>query len=106
MLKENTPADTAAIFPASGATGAPARAKLGLALAGGGFRAALFHLGVLWRLAELDLLRYVEVLSTVSGGSIIGALYTLLLKRELDQKGSLSREQYVSLIEELCRRLV
>ena len=47
------------------------RAKLGLALAGGGFRASLFHLGVLRRMAELDLLRYVQVLSTVSGGSIV-----------------------------------
>ena len=30
---------------------------LGLALSGGGFRASLFHIGVLARLAELDLLR-------------------------------------------------
>src|SRR5215472_14107545 len=37
--------------------------KLGLALSGGGFRASLFHVGVLARLAELDLLRHVEVLS-------------------------------------------
>ena len=106
MLREHTPAEDAAIFPRSGATGAPARAKLGLALAGGGFRASLFHLGVLWRMAELDLLRYVEVLSTVSGGSIIGALYVLLLKRDLDRHGSLSRDQYVSLVQELCERLV
>lgn len=31
--------------------------KLGLALSGGGFRASLFHIGVLARLAERDLLR-------------------------------------------------
>ena len=63
---------------------APAeRDKLGLALAGGGFRASLFHVGVLRRMAELDLLRYVEVLSTVSGGSIVGALYILMLKERL-----------------------
>ncbi|MDH3442076.1 MAG: hypothetical protein OEM63_15055, partial [Gammaproteobacteria bacterium] len=37
--------------------------KLGLALSGGGFRASLFHLGVLARLAEQDLLRHVHVLS-------------------------------------------
>lgn len=47
--------------------------KVGLALSGGGFRAALFHIGVLARLAELDVLRHVEVLSCVSGGSILGA---------------------------------
>ena len=51
--------------------------KLGLALSGGGFRAALFHVGVLAQLAEQDLLRFVSVISTVSGGSIIGAFYYL-----------------------------
>lgn len=51
--------------------------RVGLALSGGGFRAAAFHLGVLKRLEELRLLHRVEALSTVSGGSIIGALYAL-----------------------------
>ena len=55
--------------------GEGAKATLGLALSGGGFRASFFHIGVLARLAELDLLRRVEALSTVSGGSIVGALY-------------------------------
>jgi len=85
------------------------RHKLGLALAGGGFRASLFHLGVLRRLAELDVLRYVEVLSTVSGGSIIGALYALLLKKHLENhehKTKLTRDEYVQLTEELHRSLV
>lgn len=58
--------------------------KLGLALSGGGFRASLFHIGVLARLAELDLLGKVEVLSTVSGGSIVGAMYYLMLKDLLE----------------------
>jgi len=93
------------------------RRKLGLALAGGGFRASLFHLGVLHRLAQLDLLRRVEVLSTVSGGSIIGALYMLLLKRErlldpdtgkpvTDKPRRLNRNDYVAIIKELERHLV
>ncbi len=47
------------------------RKKLGLALSGGGFRASLFHIGVLARLAELDQLKDIEVISTVSGGSIL-----------------------------------
>src|SRR5262249_34311358 len=55
--------------------------KVGLALSGGGFRASFFHLGVLARLAELDVLRHVEVLSCVSGGSIVGAAYYLMLRR-------------------------
>ena len=58
--------------------------RLGLALSGGGFRAAFFHLGVLARMAELDLLRQVESISTVSGGSIIGALYYIHLKNLLE----------------------
>lgn len=60
------------------------RSKLGLALSGGGFRASFFHIGVLARLAETGLLRQVEVLSTVSGGSIIGALYYVWLKALLE----------------------
>lgn len=51
--------------------------RVGLALSGGGFRAASFHLGVLKRLEELEVLPHVEVLSCVSGGSMIGALYAL-----------------------------
>jgi predicted acylesterase/phospholipase RssA len=82
------------------------RRKLGLALSGGGFRASLFHLGVLRRMAELDLLRYVEVLSTVSGGSIIGALYMLLLKKRLDDSKTLDRDHYIEIIEELEDSLI
>lgn len=51
------------------------RGKLGLALSGGGFRASAFHLGVLKRLRELRVLHEVDVLSTVSGGSITGAFW-------------------------------
>ena len=54
--------------------------KVGLALSGGGFRASFYHLGVLARLAELDVLRHVDVLSCVSGGSIVGACYWLMLR--------------------------
>ena len=87
---------------------AATRDKLGLALAGGGFRASIFHLGVLRRMAELDLLRKVEVISTVSGGSIVGALYVLLLKRDLEAavSGDLAREEYVEIIDELDRLLL
>jgi len=48
--------------------------KLGLALSGGGFRATVFHLGVLARLAESGRLEDVTFLSTVSGGSLCIAL--------------------------------
>ena len=58
--------------------------RLGLALSGGGFRAALFHIGVLASLAEQDLLRHVAVISTVSGGGIIGAFYYLKVRQLLE----------------------
>lgn len=53
--------------------------KLGLALSGGGFRATAFHLGVLKRLRELGVLGQVRVVSTVSGGSIVGAFWAYWL---------------------------
>lgn len=53
------------------------RKKFGVSLSGGGYRAAAFHLGVLKKLKELDLLARVDVISTISGGSIIGAYYAL-----------------------------
>lgn len=43
--------------------------KIGLALSGGGFRAAVYHMGVLARLADENLLEEVEAISSVSGGS-------------------------------------
>jgi predicted acylesterase/phospholipase RssA len=76
--------------------------KVGLALSGGGFRASLYHLGVLARLAELDVLRHVDVLSCVSGGSIVGAAYYLFLRRRIAQSGtSLASADYVTLTKEL-----
>ena len=53
----------------------PRRRRQGVALclSGGGFRAALFHLGALRRLNELGILSQVDVISSVSGGSIIAA---------------------------------
>jgi NTE family protein len=47
--------------------------RLGLALSGGGFRAAAFHLGVFRKLQAMGLLWKVDLLSCVSGGSIAGA---------------------------------
>jgi NTE family protein len=51
--------------------------RIALALSGGGFRASIFHLGLLRRLAELGWLPDVDVISTVSGGSIVGAFAVL-----------------------------
>jgi predicted acylesterase/phospholipase RssA len=77
--------------------------KVGLALSGGGFRASLFHIGVLARLAELDVLRHVEVLSCVSGGSIVGSFYYLEIRRLLQAKADseISRQDYIDVVKSL-----
>lgn len=46
------------------------RPGIALCLSGGGYRAMLFHLGSLWRLNEAGLLRKLDRVSSVSGGSI------------------------------------
>jgi NTE family protein len=51
--------------------------KMGLALSGGGFRAAAFHLGVMRKLQSLGLFSCLDLLSCVSGGSIAGAFVAL-----------------------------
>src|SRR5262245_65762428 len=49
-----------------------AQKRIGLALSGGGFRSAAFHLGVMRKLQELHLLDKLDLISCVSGGSIAG----------------------------------
>ncbi|EAU62796.1 conserved hypothetical protein, partial [Stigmatella aurantiaca DW4/3-1] len=50
---------------------------LALALSGGGYRAAAFHLGTLRFLDRMGLLRDVAGLSTVSGGTITGMAWAV-----------------------------
>jgi NTE family protein len=53
--------------------------RIAICLSGGGFRAALFHLGALRRLNELGVLSKVGSIASVSGGSILaGHLATAL----------------------------
>jgi hypothetical protein len=56
------------------APGEADRGEKALWLAGGGYRAALFHLGALTRLNELGLLAQTGTVGAVSGGSIVAAL--------------------------------
>ena len=51
--------------------------RIGLALSGGGYRAAAFHLGALDLLHRAGLAESVGGLSTVSGGTITGAAWAL-----------------------------
>jgi len=65
----------------------PAQEVVGLAFSGGGIRSATFGLGVLRRgYMELDLLRSVDYLSTVSGGG----LHRILAGGERDAHASLA----------------
>jgi predicted acylesterase/phospholipase RssA len=57
--------------------------RIGLALSGGGFRASIFHLGVIRRLEELRIMKDVDVVSAVSGGSIVAAYYVCEMERRL-----------------------
>jgi predicted acylesterase/phospholipase RssA len=82
--------------------------KAGLVLSGGGFRAALFHVGALAKLAELDMLRNVEVISCVSAGSIIAALYYLEVRELLQSKpdAEITRDDYVALVMRVERNFL
>ncbi len=74
---------------------------IGLALSGGGVRAAVFHLGVLGRLAEEGLLENVTFISTVSGGSLaVGLVHALAGNR-----WPTSSEYLGSIRDEARRRL-
>lgn len=53
----------------------------GIAFSGGGIRSATFNLGILQRLASLDVLEKIDYISTVSGGGYIGTWYTSWIKR-------------------------
>lgn len=82
------------------------RGKVGLALSGGGFRAAFYHIGVMTRMAEVDALRSVEVLSTVSGGSVLGAHYYLEVQQLLQSKADqdLTRQDFIELMARVQSR--
>ena len=82
--------------------------RIGLALSGGGFRASLFHIGVLARLAELDLLRHLEVLSCVSGGSIIGAYYFLELRTRMQElpDRDMTQAEYAAIVKRVEKRFL
>jgi len=79
------------------------RGKVGLGLSGGGFRASFYHIGVLAKLAELDLLRQVEYLSCVSGGSIVGAHFYLEVRHLLQQKvdAEITRQDYIDIVRRI-----
>jgi NTE family protein len=75
--------------------------KVGLALSGGGVRAAAFHAGVFKYLAEHDCLERVHHISTVSGGSLFVGLVFSLSGNKWP-----SSQQYLSAVYPEVRRLL
>jgi NTE family protein len=58
-----------------------------LCMSGGGYRAALFHLGALRRLNELGVLASIDTFTSVSGGSIMAAQLATWLTRAKREPG-------------------
>ena len=75
-----------------------------LCLSGGGFRAMLFHTGVIRRLNEAGFLPRLDRVSSVSGGSIAAAVLALAWER-LDFGPSGVSPRFVELVETPLRRL-
>jgi len=67
-------------IPTDAASGQPEEG-MALCLSGGGYRAMVFHVGMLWRLYETGLLNRIKRFSSVSGGSITAALLGLKWSR-------------------------
>ena len=74
------------------------RPGVALCLSGGGYRAMIFHLGVLWRLNELGYLARLDRISSVSGGSITAGLLGLRWGR-LDFAGGVARGLVAQVVE-------
>lgn len=61
--------------------GAAVKPGTGVCLSGGGYRAMVFHTGVLWRLYDSGILKAVSRISSVSGGSITAGVLGLKWSR-------------------------
>jgi hypothetical protein len=77
---------------------------LGLAISGGGIRSATFALGVIQALAEERMLRYVDYLSTVSGGGYIGSWLSKLIYTEIKEEGTADKAAKTDVPKEELRR--
>jgi hypothetical protein len=75
-----------------------------LCVSGGGYRAAIFHLGALTRLNELGLLAGIETVCAVSGGSILAALLASRVPWPLQGAFRDWPEQVADPLREICSR--
>src|SRR5688572_8912149 len=74
------PFDATDASASTSAAGESGRSGHALSLSGGGYRAALFHLGALRRLNECGVLGHLDMISSVSGGSILAAHLARIVK--------------------------
>lgn len=81
-----------------------ARPRVGLALSGGGFRAAVFGLGALRALHDRGILRDVTVVSGISGGSLLAAMWAYGPASFADFDASVTELAAAGLQWELVRR--
>ena len=79
--------------------------NVGLALSGGGSRAIAFHLGCLRALHDLDLLDRLQVISSVSGGSVISAMYAYSDDSFLEFEARASQLLDKGLHRDICRQV-
>ena len=92
---KQTPQDGAAVL----------KNAIGLCLSGGGYRAMVFHLGTLWRLAETGYLTKIDRISSVSGGSITAGVLALHWNAlKLDPVGELKK--VVMLVRDLASHTI
>jgi NTE family protein len=80
-----------------------------LCLSGGGFRAMLFHCGVLIRLGELGMLPRLRCVSSVSGGSIVAGLLGLRWRRlmfDADGVAANLRPEVIEPLREFARHTI
>jgi len=118
MTSDDSQDDVSPVSPQAPGGDTPAQG-IGLCLSGGGYRAMLFHLGVLWRLAEFGYLgsqarngKYgpmgtLQRVSSVSGGSIIAGVLGLAwndLKVDDDDLLERFRELVVRPVESFASR--
>lgn len=79
----------------------------GIAISGGGIRSAVFSLGVMQLLADEDKLREFSYISTVSGGSYLGAFYGSLFVPDDLRQGArlLPKERFAETAKEASSRV-
>lgn len=91
------------IIPPDGQEAGPEKG-IALCLSGGGYRAMVFHLGALWRLNEIGVLKKLRRISSVSGGSITAGVLGMNWGRlEFDNQTGVARQFRTQVLEPIQR---